>query len=73
MQFIIDALVAYFVQRPQSFEAVVAVKNDIFKQSVPLGELIQPEDITYAVAYLLSDGAKMVTGTILHVDGGRDL
>lgn len=52
---------------------IEAVKNDIFKQSVPLGELIQPEDIAHSVAYLLSDGAKMVTGATLHVDGGRGL
>ena len=52
---------------------VTTVKNDTFKQSVPLGELIQPEDIAHSVAYLLSDGAKMVTGATLHVDGGRGL
>lgn len=44
-----------------------------FTQSVPLGNLIQPTDIAEAVHYLLSDGAKMVTGTTLHVDGGRSL
>ena len=48
-------------------------KEEIFKQSVPLGELIQPEDIAYAVVYLLSDRAKMVTGATLNVDGGRGL
>jgi 3-oxoacyl-[acyl-carrier protein] reductase len=52
---------------------VGAVTNDTFKQSVPLGELIQPEDIAHSVAYLLSDCAKMVTGATLHVDGGRGL
>ncbi|MCM3709201.1 SDR family NAD(P)-dependent oxidoreductase [Sporosarcina luteola] len=50
-----------------------AMKNDVFKQSVPLGELIQPEDIASAVVYLLSDNARMVTGATLHVDGGRGL
>ncbi|MFS0576220.1 SDR family NAD(P)-dependent oxidoreductase [Sporosarcina sp. 179-K 3D1 HS] len=48
-------------------------KQTIFRNSVPLGELIQPEDIANAVSYLLSDGAKMVTGATLHVDGGRGL
>jgi 3-oxoacyl-[acyl-carrier protein] reductase len=46
---------------------------DDFKQSVPLGELVHPSDIAEAVHYLLSDGAKMVTGIALHVDGGRNL
>lgn len=52
---------------------ISAMKNDVFKQSVPLGELIQPEDIAGAVVYFLSDVAKMVTGATLHVDGGRGL
>lgn len=46
---------------------------DAFKQSVPLGELIQPDDIAEAVRFLLSDATKMVTGVTLHVDGGRAL
>lgn len=48
------------------------IKN-LFKQSVPLGELIEPDDIAHSVVYLMSDEAKMVTGTTLHVDGGRGL
>jgi NAD(P)-dependent dehydrogenase (short-subunit alcohol dehydrogenase family) len=35
----------------------------------PLG-LGEPEDVGFAVAYLLSDAAKWVTGSILSVDGG---
>ncbi|WLD93825.1 SDR family oxidoreductase [Alkalihalobacillus sp. AL-G] len=46
-------------------------KKKIFVDSVPLGSLIQPEDIAYAALYLASDQAKSVTGEILNVDGGR--
>lgn len=35
----------------------------------PLG-LGEPEDVGYAIAYLLSDASKWVTGSILSVDGG---
>ena len=35
----------------------------------PLG-LGEPADIAFSIAYLLSDAAKWVTGTILNVDGG---
>ncbi|MEK5333141.1 SDR family NAD(P)-dependent oxidoreductase [Lysinibacillus sp. FSL W8-0992] len=48
-------------------------KHDVFIQSVPLGRLVDPTDIAGAVNYLLSDAATMVTGTTLHVDGGRGL
>lgn len=48
-------------------------KQSVFVQSVPLGRLVKPEDIAGAVSYLLSDAAGMVTGTTLHVDGGRGL
>jgi 3-oxoacyl-[acyl-carrier protein] reductase len=48
-------------------------KKKIFLNSVPLGSLIQPEDIAQAALYLASDLAKMVTGEILNVDGGRGI
>jgi NAD(P)-dependent dehydrogenase (short-subunit alcohol dehydrogenase family) len=39
-------------------------------QDVPLGHFGEPADIAYAVAYLCSDEAKFVTGSVLTVDGG---
>ncbi|MFJ7667012.1 SDR family NAD(P)-dependent oxidoreductase [Lysinibacillus sp. NPDC097195] len=48
-------------------------KHNVFIQSVPLGRLVDPTDIAGAVNYLLSDAASIVTGTTLHVDGGRGL
>ncbi|MFR7810680.1 MAG: SDR family NAD(P)-dependent oxidoreductase [Butyricimonas faecihominis] len=35
----------------------------------PLG-LGEPDDIAFAVAYLFSDMAKWVTGSVMNVDGG---
>jgi NAD(P)-dependent dehydrogenase (short-subunit alcohol dehydrogenase family) len=37
---------------------------------MPLGKIGQPEDVASAVIYLCSDGAKMVTGHSLIIDGG---
>ncbi|MBD1381506.1 SDR family NAD(P)-dependent oxidoreductase [Metabacillus arenae] len=48
-------------------------KDEIFKKSVPMGRLIAPEDIANASLFLCSDESEMVTGTVLHVDGGRGL
>lgn len=53
--------------------AVEAGKKEIFISSVPLGSLIQPEDIANAALYLASDLAKIVTGEIMNVDGGRGI
>ncbi len=44
-----------------------------FRQTVPLGVLAQPEDIAQAVCFLVSDRARLMTGTILDVDGGRNI
>lgn len=49
------------------------MKETVFKQSVPLGRLIEPIDIAMSVKFLLSSEAKIVTGAVLHVDGGRSV
>jgi NAD(P)-dependent dehydrogenase (short-subunit alcohol dehydrogenase family) len=39
----------------------------------PLKRYGEPEEIAYAIIYLLSDAASWVTGTNLVIDGGRSL
>ncbi len=49
------------------------VETDMAKAMVaqtPLGRLGQPEDIALAVAYLASEDARWVTGSLLQVGGG---
>jgi len=46
----------------------VFVKN--FSSKVPLKRLAEPDDIAPAISFLLSEGAKYVTGHNLVVDGG---
>lgn len=40
------------------------------KAQIPLGRLGQPEDVASAVAFLVSPGARYITGHVLSVDGG---
>jgi len=50
-------------QIPDKFKMIV-------KQLTSLGRFGKPEDVANAVAFLASDDAKFITGTILNVDGG---
>jgi len=79
------ALALEFVERRIRFNTVVpsyirtkivddalvsGIDTDAFiKQKQPFG-LGEPEDVAYAVAFLLSDASKFITGTNLVVDGG---
>ena len=40
---------------------------------IPMGELIQPEDIADAILFLASDKARMLTGQVIKVSGGYAL
>lgn len=39
-------------------------------QKIPLGRVAEPSDVSSVVLYLLSDGAGMITGESVRVDGG---
>jgi 3-oxoacyl-[acyl-carrier protein] reductase len=42
-----------------------------FLSTIPLGRFSTPRDLGAAAAFLCSDDASMITGTVLEVDGGR--
>jgi NAD(P)-dependent dehydrogenase (short-subunit alcohol dehydrogenase family) len=43
------------------------------KKKYPLGRYGKPEDIAYAIIYLLSDASAWVTGSALKIDGGTTI
>lgn len=56
-------------RRGVAYEQVVAE----FKSENPQGEFPEPDDIAYAVLFLVSDEARHITGIQLVVDGGATL
>lgn len=54
------------------FDGIEGVDWELVRRMSPkLGPMAQPEDIAAAVAFLASDDARFVTGTILAIDGGQ--
>lgn len=43
------------------------------KKQYPLGRYGEPQEIAWAIIYLLSDASRWVTGTAFKIDGGRNL
>ena len=46
------------------------VKGEI-EAGIPLGEIVADEDVADAIAFFLSDRARMITGQSLMVNGGE--
>lgn len=54
----------------------VAASDDLLeadRNSYPLKRYGRPEEVAWAIVYLLSDAAAWVTGTNMVLDGGRNL
>lgn len=57
----------------ESLDSISYEQIERDKKQYPLGRYGEPEEIAWAIIYLLSDASSWVTGTALKIDGGRNL
>lgn len=73
----VNAIAPVAVRTPMlaqfGFGADEAATIERVEQTIPLGHVIEPDDVAAAALYLASDESRAVTGITLNVDGGRDL
>lgn len=65
----VNAIAPGFVNTEMTEGLSEKVKEGAVAQ-IPLGKFGEPEDIAEAAAFLASQGARYITGQVLHVDGG---
>ena len=68
-QITVNAVAPGFVKTDMTAKLSDEIMTQVNK-SIPLERLGIPEDIAYAVAFLVSDQASYITGQVLSVDGG---
>jgi 3-oxoacyl-[acyl-carrier protein] reductase len=44
--------------------------KEMFRKQIPLGRFAETEDVAEPALFLLSDGARFITGETLNVNGG---
>jgi NAD(P)-dependent dehydrogenase (short-subunit alcohol dehydrogenase family) len=60
-------------RRPGTTEQEYEMRYERFARRIPLRRVGQPEDVAAAVAFLASDDARHITGSMLLIDGGQTL
>lgn len=66
----VNAVCPAMIDTPLAHEGVTDEQFEEFKNRYPLGKIGEPEDVGFAIAYLLSNASKWVTGTNMIIDGG---
>lgn len=64
-----NAVAPGYIQTEMTGKLTDATREKIVAE-IPLGFIGEPEDVAAAVAYLVTDEARYVTGQVIHVNGG---
>lgn len=65
----VNAIAPGFIQTDMT-NAIPEKAKEALVGMIPLGDVGQPEDIAWTVAFLASDKARYITGQVISVDGG---
>ncbi len=65
----VNAVAPGFIETDMT-DVLTDEQKEAMLQVIPMQQLGQPEDVAKAVAFLLSDDARYITGQTLHIDGG---
>jgi len=69
----VNGVAAGFVQGSDGLRMLPPELIQHYREAVPAGRLVSPEDVADAVAFLCSDAASMIIGHVIVVDGGFSL
>ena len=67
------ALEKDIAEEAQVTEIFNAALERLVLPQIPMGKLLQPEDIVHTILFLASEQAWMVTGQVIKVSGGHAL
>jgi NAD(P)-dependent dehydrogenase (short-subunit alcohol dehydrogenase family) len=66
-----NAIAAGFVRTPSTSANLSPAVEEIIRRNTLVGFLGEPEDIAETASFLLSPGARYITGEVVRVDGGQ--
>jgi enoyl-[acyl-carrier protein] reductase III len=69
----VNGVSAGFVERTEGIRLIPKELIEAYRQRIPAGRNVRPEDVAEVVAFLCSDAASMIVGQNIVVDGGYSL